>query len=60
MRRLARSRCWAAASRGAYDNMRTAVDKFKKGKGRIVNAHFAVMCNHYLFDRDFCNRASGG
>ena len=45
--------------RGVYDNMKTAVDKVKKGKGRIVNARFAVMCNHYLFDPDFCNVASG-
>ena len=42
-----------------YDNMKTAVDKVKKGKGRIVNARFAVMCAHYLFDADFCNIASG-
>jgi hypothetical protein len=27
--------------------------------GRIVNARFAVMCAHYLFDADFCNVASG-
>jgi len=45
--------------RGIYDNMKTAVDKVKKGKGRIVNARFSVMCNHYLFDPDFCNVASG-
>ena len=45
--------------RGIYDNMKTAVDKVKKGKGRIVNARFAVMCAHYLFDSDFCNVASG-
>jgi len=38
--------------RGIYDNMKTAVDKVKKGKGRIVNARFAVMCAHYLFDPD--------
>ena len=44
---------------GIYDNMKTAVDKVKKGKGRIVNARFAVMCAHYLFDADFCNVASG-
>jgi transposase len=32
--------------RGIYDNMKTAVDKVKKGKGRIVNAHcFAAMCS---------------
>ena len=47
------------ARRGIYDNMRTAVDKVKKGKGRVVNARFAVMCAHYLFDADFCNVASG-
>jgi len=47
------------ARHGIYDNMRTAVDKVKKGKGRTVNARFAVMCAHYLFDADFCNVASG-
>ena len=47
------------ARRGIYDNMRTAVDKVLKGKGRVVNARFAVMCAHYLFDPDFCNVASG-
>jgi transposase len=47
------------ARRGIYDNMKTAVDKVKKGKGRLVNARFAVMCAHYLFDADFCNVASG-
>jgi hypothetical protein len=39
--------------------MKTAVDKVKKGKGRVVNARFAVMCAHYLYDPDFCNVASG-
>ena len=39
--------------------MKTAVDKVKKGKGRTVNKRFAAMCSHYLFDPDFCNRASG-
>ena len=47
------------AWRGIHDNMRTAVDKVLKGKGRIVNARFAVMCAHYLYDPDFCNVASG-
>jgi transposase len=47
------------ARRGIYDNMKTAVDKVKKGKGRVVNARFAVMCAYYLFDADFCNVASG-
>jgi transposase len=45
--------------RGIYDNMKMAVDKVNKGKGRVVNARFAVMCAHYLFDADFCNVASG-
>jgi transposase len=48
-----------APRRGIYDNMKTAVDKVNKGKGRTVNARFAVMCAHYLFDPDFCNVASG-
>jgi hypothetical protein len=39
--------------------MRTAVDKVLKGKGRIVNARFAAMASHYLFNPDFCNVASG-
>ena len=37
------------ARRGIYDNMKTAVDKVLKGKGRTVNARFAVMCAHSLF-----------
>jgi transposase len=45
--------------RGIYDNMKTAVDRVQKGKGRIVNARFASLCAHYLFDADFCNVASG-
>jgi len=47
------------ARRGIYDNMKTAVDKVKKGKGRVVNARFFAMTAHYLFDPDFCNVASG-
>lgn len=45
--------------RGIYDNMKTAVDKVGKGKGRVVNPRFLVMCAHYLFEPDFCNVASG-
>jgi transposase len=45
--------------RDIYDNMKTAVDRVNKGKGRTVNARFSVMCAHYLFDPDFCNVASG-
>jgi len=59
----AHNRCFAAlggvARRGIYDNMRTAVDRVRKGKGREVNARFSVMCAHYLYDPDFCNVASG-
>jgi hypothetical protein len=43
------------ARRGIYDNMKTAVDKVKKGKGRSVNERFEAMCAHYLFDAEFCN-----
>jgi transposase len=47
------------ARRGIYDNMKTAVDRVKKGKGRIVNARFSALCAHYLYEPDFCNVASG-
>jgi hypothetical protein len=47
------------ARRGIYDNMKTAVDRVRKGKGREVNARFAVMCAHFLYDPDFCNVAAG-
>ncbi len=59
----AHSRAFAALGgiprRGIYDNMKTAVDKVNKGKGRVVNARFAALASHYLFDTDFCNVASG-
>ncbi|MFN4102655.1 MAG: IS21 family transposase, partial [Pararhodobacter sp.] len=45
--------------RGIYDNMKTAVDKVKRGKARVVNTRFAAMASHYLFEPDFCNVASG-
>lgn len=45
--------------RGIYDNMKTAVDKVRKGKERIINTRFSVMTAHYLFDPEFCNVASG-
>lgn len=47
------------ARRGIYDNMKTAVDKVGIGKTRDVNARFAAMASHYLFQADFCNPASG-
>ncbi len=45
--------------RGIYDNMKTAVDKVGHGKARTVNARFAAMNSHYLFEPEFCNRAAG-
>ena len=45
--------------RGIFDNMRTAVDWIGLGKARQVNARFAAMASHYLFETDFCNPASG-
>lgn len=45
--------------RGIYDNMKTAVDRVGPAKERTVNARFAAMCSHYLFDPEFCNRAAG-
>ena len=59
----AHTRCFTALGgiprRGIYDNMKTAVDKVGAGKARQVNARFAAMASHYLFDTDFCNVASG-
>jgi transposase len=59
----AHNRCFAGlggvARRGIYDNMKTAVDKVHKGKGRTVNARFTALCAHYLVDAEFCNVASG-
>ena len=45
--------------RGIFDNMRTAVDRIGLGKLRQVNARFAAMASHYLFEPEFCNPASG-
>ena len=45
--------------RGIYDNMKTAVDKVKRGKERDVNIRFSAMVSHYLFDASFCNPAAG-
>jgi transposase len=46
--------------RGIYDNMRTAVDKVGRGKERQINARFAAMVSHFLFEAEFCNPASAG
>ncbi|MDP9125842.1 MAG: IS21 family transposase [Pseudomonadota bacterium] len=45
--------------RGVYDNMRTAVDKVRRGKERDINARFLAMVSHFLFEAEFCNPASG-
>ena len=45
--------------RGIYDNMRTAVDRVGRGENRQVNARFAAMVSHFLFEAEFCNPASG-
>jgi transposase len=45
--------------RGIFDNMRTAVDRVGTGKMRQVNARFAAMASHYLFEATFCSPASG-
>jgi transposase len=45
--------------RGIYDNMKTAVDKVRRGKQRMVNARFEVMVSHFMFESDFCNPAAG-
>ncbi|HRA95071.1 MAG TPA: IS21 family transposase [Aestuariivirga sp.] len=45
--------------RGIYDNMKTAVDRVGRGKERQINARFLAMTNHYVFEPQFCNPASG-
>ena len=45
--------------RGIYDNMKTAVDKVRRGKRRDVNKRFKAMVSHCLFEAAFCNPAAG-
>lgn len=45
--------------RGIHDNMKTAVDRVRRGKERDVNARFSALVSHYLFEAEFCNPASG-
>jgi len=45
--------------RGIYDNMCTAVDRVERGKERDVNARFAAVVSHFLFEAEFCNLALG-
>jgi transposase len=46
--------------RGIFDNMKTAVDKIGRGKARQVNARFAALASHYLFETDFAIRLRAG
>ncbi len=45
--------------RGIFDNMRAAIDRVGTGKVRQVNARFAAMASHSLFEATFCSPASG-
>ncbi len=45
--------------RGIYDNMKTAVDRVRRGKRRDVNKRFKAMVSHFLFEAEFCNPAAG-
>ena len=45
--------------RGIFDNMWTAVDRIGSGKARQVNARFAAMASHYLFEPTFCSPRFG-
>jgi transposase len=45
--------------RGIYDNMKTAVDKVRYGKQRVINTRFEVMVSHFMYEADFCNPAAG-
>ena len=44
--------------RGIY-NMKSAVDRVRRGKQRDVNLRFAAMVSHFVFEAEFCNPASG-
>jgi hypothetical protein len=58
----AHTRSFAALGGGAPGHLRQHEDgrgQGQEGQRPRVNARFAVMCAHYLFDPDFCNVASG-
>ena len=44
---------------GIFDNRRTAMDRIGVGKALQVNARFAAMASHYLFEPAFCSPESG-
>lgn len=45
--------------RGIYGNMKASVDKVGLGKKRVINVRFEAMTEHYLFEPEFCDVASG-
>ena len=42
-----------------YDNLKSAVRKVLRGRGRHLNATFQRFCDHYLLEPAFCNVAWG-
>jgi transposase len=44
---------------GIYDNMKTAVDRIRKGRMRDINTRFKAMVSHFLLEAEFCNPAFG-
>lgn len=45
--------------RGIYDNLKTAVDKILRGKGRLFNRKFEQLCSHYLVEPVACTPGAG-
>jgi hypothetical protein len=41
------------------ENCSATHNKVGRGKNRQVNARFAAMVSHFLFEAEFCNPASG-
>ena len=42
-----------------YDNLTTAVKRILHGRGREMNARFAELAAHYVFEPVFATPASG-
>jgi hypothetical protein len=51
----------ASAARRVNSTHSSSTRDFRaaQDRGRVVNARFAAMAAHYLFEPDFCNVASG-
>lgn len=43
----------------AYDNLKTAVTRVRRGEERNLTARFVALRSHYLFESRFCNVARG-